>query len=167
MPQPKLDTPGYPSRGDKLFGQGRIDPYESRKKLPDPTRCPQCRALYLKGRWTWEIPGEPVYEGLCPACRRINDRVAAGIINIRGDFYEAHRDEVIHLVENLERLEKERRPMERLMGITNTESNLRVETTGVHLAQRIGRALESAYQGDLELDFLKGQYKVRVNWQRS
>jgi len=43
---------------------------------------------------------------------------------------------------------------------------LRVETTGVHLARRIGDALEDSYQGELELDYLKGQNKVRVSWQR-
>jgi hypothetical protein len=56
--------------------------------------------------------------------------------------------------------------MERLMGTAKVDNKLRVETTGVHLAQRIGKALQSAYQGDLEIEFLKGQYKVRVHWRR-
>lgn len=158
--------PSTPSRGDKMFSQGRIDSYERRKKLPDPTRCPSCSALYIKGRWTWEIADQPANEELCPACLRIKEGVPAGILTLSGKFFEEHREEVENLINNQEKLEKERHPLERLMAIKQEDGSLRVETTGIHLARRIGDALHDAYQGDLDLEYLDGQRKVRVNWSR-
>jgi len=163
----RLDTPKFPSREDKMYSQGREDPYISRKKLPDPTRCLVCGAVYTKGRWTWnELDGEAAEE-LCPADQRIKDKVPAGIVTIKGEFFEAHRDEIVSLVQNQEKLEKERHPLERLIGFKKDGKGLRVETTGMHMARRVGDALEGAYQGDLEIDYLKGQYKVRVSWERN
>ncbi len=159
------NLPQMPSRG-KMYSDGRIDPYESRQKLPDPTRCPQCKAVFLKGRWTWEIAPDPVNEDMCPACKRTNDRVPAGIVQISGGFYQEHKDEIEALINNQERLEKERHPLERLMSVTPNEEGLRVETTGHHMARRIGDALNNAYQGFLELDYLKNEEKVRINWTR-
>ena len=159
-------TPKNPSRADKMFSQGRIDPYERKKKLPDPTRCPSCGALYVEGRWTWRKANQKVQEELCPACLRIKDRVPAGVLHLSGTFFEAHRAEIENLVNNQEKLEKERHPLERLMGMKVEDGSLRIETTGIHLARRIGDALNNAYQGKMDLEYLEGQRKVRVNWER-
>lgn len=162
----QLDTPKTPSREDKMYSQGRKDPYQARKKVPDPARCPQCGVFFLKGRWTWKSTYKDAAEVLCPACQRINDRVPAGIVEMSGPFFMEHRDEVEHLIKNRETLEKERHPLERLMKIKSSQKSMRVETTGIHLARRIGDALKDAYQGELEIEYLKGQEKVRINWQR-
>jgi hypothetical protein len=159
-------TPKNPSRADKMYSQGRIDPYERKKKLPDPTRCPRCGALYIQGRWTWQIAGQSVNEELCPACLRINDKVPAGVLHLSGVFFEEHREEIENLINNQEKLEKERHPLERLMGMRYEDNKLRVETTGIHVARRIGDALNNAYQGKLDLEYLQGQRKVRVSWER-
>ena len=83
-----------------------------------------------------------------------------------GPFFNEHLDEIEHLIKNTEKLEKERHPLERLMTLKKQDGNLRVETTGIHLARRIGDALHDSYQGELEMDYLKGQEKVRLSWQR-
>lgn len=160
-----LDTPQPPSRG-KMYSNGRIDPYESRKKLPDPTRCPECKAVFTKGRWTWEVVPDPVNDELCPACKRTKDRVAAGIVQISGAFFASRREEIENLIRNQERLEKERHPLERIMSMADSDEGLRIETTGHHMARRIGESLNNAFQGYLEVDYLKGQEKVRINWSR-
>jgi hypothetical protein len=163
----RLDTPKSPSREDKMYSQGRQDPYQSRKKLQDPTRCPVCGSVFTKGRWTWNQAADDAPEELCPADQRIKDRVPAGVVSIKGAFFDAHRDEITSLIQNQEKLEKERHPLERLMSINNAEGGgLRVETTGLHMARRLGDALKDAYQGKLDIDYLKGQEKVRINWER-
>jgi len=162
----RLDTPKFPSREDKMYSQGRQDPYLSRKKLPDPTRCPVCGAVFTGGRWTWSTADENANEELCPADQRIKDKVAAGVVTINGAFFDSHRDEIVSLIKNQEKLEKGRHPLERLMSIKPSGKGLRVETTGIHLARRLGDALEGAYQGKLEFNYLKGQEKVRVSWER-
>ncbi|HLD94261.1 MAG TPA: BCAM0308 family protein [Anaerolineales bacterium] len=162
----RLDAPKFPSREDKMYSLGREDPYQSRKKMPDPARCPVCGAIFTKGRWTWKGANKGVHEELCPADQRIKDRVPAGVVNIKGAFFEAHADEIINLIKNQEKLEKERHPLERLMAIKRPGRSLRIETTGMHMARRLGDALEAAYQGNLDIEYLKGQYKVRVRWER-
>ena len=49
------------------------DPYRLAAKPPEPTVCPECKATFTEGRWTWEkAPGDS-NEQLCPACQRIQD----------------------------------------------------------------------------------------------
>jgi hypothetical protein len=149
-----------------MYSQGRQDPYLSRRKLPNPTRCPACGAIYTQGRWTWNKVSEKVHEELCPADQRIKEKVAAGVVTIKGEFYKAHREEIVSLIHNQEKMEKERHPLERLISNKETDEGLIVETTGIHMARRLGDALEDAYQGNLDFDYLKGQERVRVNWER-
>src|SRR5262249_49738531 len=40
-------------RREQLADDPRHDSYKAKGKLPDPTRCPECSALFQKGRWTW------------------------------------------------------------------------------------------------------------------
>ena len=40
-------------RQDRLIHEWVHDPYQSKRKLPDPTVCPQCGAVFHQGRWTW------------------------------------------------------------------------------------------------------------------
>lgn len=161
------DTRPYPSREDKMYSQGRQDPYVSRKKLPDPTVCPVCGAVFTKGRWTWNSAKAGAHEELCPADQRIKDRVSAGVVTIKGAFFEAHADEIISLIKNREKMEKERHPLERIMGMKRPAQSLRIETTGIHLARRLGDALEDAFQGELEFKYLNDEEKVRVDWERN
>jgi hypothetical protein len=122
--------------------------------------------VFAKGRWTWKPADDRANEELCPACRRIKDRVPAGVIQLKGEFFHEHGDEIENLIRNQERLEKERHPLERLMALKRNGDGMRVETTGLRMARRVGDALQDAYQGDLQIDYLKGQDKVRVNWER-
>jgi hypothetical protein len=41
-----------------------------------------------------------------------------------------------------------------------------VTTTDVHLPQRIGRALERAWQGELDIQYAGDEYSVRARWRR-
>ena len=38
-------------RKEQVMQQITDDSYHSDVKLPDPTRCPECDATYLKGQW--------------------------------------------------------------------------------------------------------------------
>src|SRR5690606_6500198 len=81
------------------------------------------------------------------ACQRIAEDVPAGTISLRGDFVKQHSDELCGLIRNTEEMEKSQHPLERLMAISDDADGLTVTTTGLHLAQRIGHALEAAYDG--------------------
>lgn len=148
------------------FKDARHDPYRARRKWPDPTRCPDCHAVFTEGRWTWEEASAPVREVKCPACRRIADRVPAGEVTLEGDFYAAHRGEIMNLLRSVEARESEERPLERIMSLSTNEREATVRTTGIHLARRLGDALARAYRGALEVQYGDADHSVRVHWRR-
>jgi hypothetical protein len=87
-----------------------LDPYQRRQKLHEGTVCPQCGALYHAGRWQWGTKGEGTDQELCAACRRINDKFPAGVVTLRGDFAQEHKEEMISLARHQEAAEKKEHP---------------------------------------------------------
>jgi NMD protein affecting ribosome stability and mRNA decay len=163
----KLDRGGWrPIRRDELRPERVHDTYKSKKKLPEPTRCPDCNAVYQGGRWTWAAPPPGANEERCPACNRIHDRLPAGYVALKGEFLTQHRDEILHLVRHREAREKAEHPLERIIGIEDAEGGVLVTTTDSHLARDIGEALHSAYKGELEYHYNEGQNLLRVQWTR-
>ncbi|MCW3149377.1 BCAM0308 family protein [Stutzerimonas stutzeri] len=156
------------SISDKLIQPEHHDPYLKAWHQRSDTLCPQCGAAYQAGRWTWQglINAATAEEAVCPACQRIAEDVPAGTISLRGDFVKQHSDELCGLIRNTEEMEKSQHPLERLMAISDDADGLTVTTTGLHLAQRIGHALEAAYDGDLKIHYNNEEYYVDVHWQR-
>jgi hypothetical protein len=155
-------------RQDRLIQEKRHDTYEGREKWPEPTVCSECGAVFIEGRWTWlEPPPDKPHMIVCPACQRIRDNIPAGYLEIRGAFFEDHREELLNLIYNLESQEKGEHPMERLMDISGEEVQTLITTTGIHLPRRIGEALKHAYQGDLDFTYGDGEKSIRVTWTRA
>jgi hypothetical protein len=142
------------------------DPYQERYKPASPAVCPGCSAVFEHGRWQWLAAPAGATEHLCPACRRVKESFPAGYVTLSGRFLAEHRDELMHLVRNEEARAKQEHPLARIMQIAPQGDETLVTTTDVHLAQRIGEALRHAYQGDLDIQYAKDDYQVRVRWQR-
>jgi len=142
------------------------DPYRAAAKPPEPTRCPQCKATFNEGRWSWEKAPADSYENLCPACQRIHDHFPAGYVTIKGEFFKEHRDEIVALIENHEKSEKARRPLQRIMEMEETREGFQVTTTDSHLARGIAEALHDAYKGDVKLRYSRDENLVRAVWKR-
>lgn len=163
----KAERPGFRMlRRDELLQELVHDTYKSRKKLSEPTRCPDCGAVFQSGRWSWGGESAGAHEERCPACHRIHDRFPAGYVALQGDFFAAHREEIMNRVKNCEETEKRSHPLERLMGVEDTAEGVLVTTTGTHLARRIGDALYDAYKGSLDYHYNKEENLLRVAWQR-
>lgn len=74
-------------------------------------------------------------------------------------------------IERLLRNEAERaaedNPLARIMlWKKNGDRKLTLSTTTEHLAQRLGHALEKAYDGEVEYDFSHENKLARVTWKR-
>jgi NMD protein affecting ribosome stability and mRNA decay len=155
-----------PLRRDELRDELVHDAYKSKRKLLEPTRCPECGAVFSGGRWTWGFAPEGSHEETCPACHRMHDHFPAGYVELKGEFLAAHRDEVLQLARHREAREKAEHPLERIMNVDDVEGGVRITTTDTHLARNIGEALQSAYKGELEYRYNKEENLLRVHWTR-
>lgn len=154
-------------RSDKLIKEKRHDVYRESGKWPDPTVCTECEAYYVNGRWTWTASGEGKPNRIvCPACRRIKDRYPAGILEIGGDFFEEHREQIMNLIRNVEEQQKSEHPLERILAIADNSDGTVVTTTGVHIARRIGEALARSHKGDFSFQYGDGEKSLRGSWHR-
>ncbi len=164
-PMPGTDR-GSRKRGDRLIKERVHDPYKSKSKLPEPTICPECQAVFQEGRWTWaEIPSKANQE-LCPACQRINDRVPAGFLTLSGEFFQAHKVEIINLIRNKEESEKTHHPLKRIMAIEEQGNETVITFTEIHLPRGAGEALKGAYEGELDYQYTDEASILRVWWRR-
>lgn len=160
-----MDKGSY-ERKDRLIREKRHDAYQERNKWPEPTLCPECGALFVGGRWCWKESAEKANQALCPACRRNADNCPAGQIEIKGEFFKEHYDEVLNLIRNTERQENKRHPLERIMSIVDEGDHTLVTTTGIHIARRIGEAMSRSYKGEFSFKYAEGGKNIRVYWQR-
>ncbi|MBL29405.1 MAG: ATPase [Rhodospirillaceae bacterium] len=163
------DVPHHQPRIDRRIAEHVHDPYKTRMKLPEPTVCPGCGAVYQDGRWKW--PALPVHAGAhrepCQACRRVENNDPAGWVTISGTFVDGHRKEILGLVHHQEELEKAEHPLNRIIRVETTDKGIVVTTTDIHLPRRIGEALQSAYDGELDYQFIEETYLLRVHWSRN
>jgi len=159
------------ARGRRISGRAQNDdiedPYRMRKKLSEPTFCRQCGAVWHRGRWQWGAKPAGAESALCSACRRIEDRLPAGRVTIPRDFVTDRLVEIVGLLRNEEREEKQEHPLNRIIDIEETTDALIVHTTDIHLPRRLGEALKRAFHGELNMHFDEAGYFVRVDWSPS
>jgi NMD protein affecting ribosome stability and mRNA decay len=140
------------------------DTYKSRGKLPEPTLCPQCGAVFRKGKWTWAPRPARAHEKVCPACRRIEDKYPAGILRLTGPSLRRRRNELLSVIRRQEAEAKRNHPLCRVMGIEESADGIVVRTTDSHLPRRIGEALWHAYHGELKLHYGEDPRLIRMTW---
>lgn len=162
----KHTDPSHQPRRDRMYEEHVQDPYLARGKPPEPTACPDCGAVFHKGRWQWGEAPEKAHAHRCPACQRIHDRVPAAELILEGEFFTAHRDEITHLIRHIETKEKAEHPLERIMEERNEGGHLVISFTSQHLARGAGDAVHHAYQGKLEIRASERDGVLRVTWRR-
>jgi hypothetical protein len=162
------------AKGKKFGHVGRVeDPY-----LPEEGQeasiCTECRALYQNKRWFFDekmaahLEGsKQVREVVCPTCRKVKEDYPEGYLTLSGDFFAAHRDEVITLLKNEAGRVSSRSVLDRVMTMTEEDQGrMEVKTTTEKLAQHLGRAVYRAYKGALDFRWSGSNPLVRVYWSR-
>lgn len=164
MSHSKLPSGFHRVTHDRPVPEQAHDPYQARGKYPEPTVCPQCKAVFHEGRWRWGDAPARAHAQVCPACHRIADQLPAGFVSLSGPFLQAHRAEILSLVRHQEQRARQDHPLQRIIGIEEQAENVLVTTTDIHLARALGEALRSAYQGELEFHYNPEDYLLRVHW---
>lgn len=165
-PSPETPPGGVTRHNRRTFDDLRHDPYQARAKYREPTACGGCGIVFQDGRWQRGSAPAACVRSLCPACMRVRDRLPAGRVLLEGEFFAAHREEVLNLVRHEAEREHADHPLARIMAILPEGERTAVTTTDIHLPQRIGEALRSAYQGELDVAYGRDEYSVRVVWRR-
>ncbi|HEY3489936.1 MAG TPA: BCAM0308 family protein [Candidatus Deferrimicrobiaceae bacterium] len=149
------------------------DPYMPRKAAPALGVCPGCNAVREGHRWTLDprkarmlMKEEGVDRHHCPACRKIADGFPFGLVSLEGGFLAFHHDEILCIVRNEEKRAMSTNPMARIMSLTEVGGRVEIATTDEKLAQRIGREVHKACQGDLEYTWSDYTKLLRVRWIR-
>lgn len=155
-----------PVSREQLFQELVHDSYKAGRKLPEPTCCPDCGAVFQNGRWIWGTLPATAHAARCPACHRIHDKFPAGFVTLKGAFLEEHRDEILQLMRNHEAKEKAEHPLQRIMAIVAGADGVTITTTDAHLARDLAQALHHAYKGELEFHYNKEDNLVRAAWSR-
>ncbi len=161
-------------KGKKFGHPGRTDdPYQPAEGQ-EASLCTGCGALYQSKRWFFDeklaarlATSAKVREVLCPACRKVKDKYAEGILTLSGEFFKDHKDEIVTLLENEAARVGKRSVDGRIIQMTPEGKNkMVVETTTEKLAQHLGRAVYKAYKGELDFRWSSMNKFVRVYWSR-
>jgi NMD protein affecting ribosome stability and mRNA decay len=168
----KADHKSQPSRIRRNVQQYG-DPYLPKLNHGETAVCSRCHAIYQRRHWFFDddmfqrsLKQAQTQQVTCPACRKIEDDYPEGEVLLRGAFLQTHHNEIINLVSNEEGRAKGLNPLERIVRMTEGDGTLRITTTNEKLAQRIGRALQKAYQGDVQYKWSEDTKYVRVEWTR-
>ncbi len=150
------------------------DAYYNRSHPQDGASCKQCHALFHHKHWSFvdsQTQGTTSDKSqgtvLCPACAKIADKHASGVVTLRGEFLSQHREEILNLIHNEERRAMGLNPLERIIEIAALSDGFQVTTTHEKLAQRIGRSLHKAFSGQVAYRWMPQDKMARVDWSRN
>ncbi|MBI3048104.1 MAG: ATPase [Acidobacteria bacterium] len=157
----------------------RVDHDGGRHRPPrapaEPAVCPGCGAVYVRRRWS-RAPvarlqaarlAAPVTVRICAACRRRQSGIPHGYLHVDGDFFAAHRGEIEPLLRNEVERARADNPLHQILAWSDLEGGgLLIATATEHLAQRLGHALEKAYDGRVRYGFSHENKLAHVWWRR-
>ena len=158
----------------------RVDHEAGRHRGPraphEPMLCAGCGAIYVKRRWSHTPAAQlladartrgPLQVRICPACRRSRTGVPHGFVHVDGDFVHTHETDITNLLRGEERRARDDNPLGRVLHLgPDGTGGLLVTTTTEHLAIRLGRALESAFDGRLLFGIAHETKLAHVWWHR-
>ncbi len=172
-----MKTAGRGERGYKLTYKKKTatsDMYLPRGAARQESVCEGCHSVYRNKRWYADAE---LYESLksrgaagtvCPACLKIRDNFPGGIVTLKGDYVVSHRHGLLNLIRNEEERARLINPLERVMSIREDGfGKLIISTTNEKLAQRLGRAIRKAFQGEVSYNWSHDNKLVRVDWERA
>lgn len=151
--------------------------HRTRRAPKEPAVCVSCRSVYSGRRWrTAGLEGEldgvaigqSVRKTICPACIQTGAGAPSGYLYVEGAFVAEHTNEIKQLLNNEAERASEDNPLGRIVTwqLRSSDSML-LTTTTEHLAQRLGHALNKAYDGRVEYDFSHENKLARVTWRRN
>lgn len=99
-------------------------------------------------------------------CERVVDHFPAGCVELGGEFFAAHRQDILQRILRCGESEAVRHPAERIKRMAAQGGRVEVWTSHARLAKRIGDFLEEQLGGQLSCHFERAPEVLRVAWRR-
>jgi NMD protein affecting ribosome stability and mRNA decay len=135
--------------------------------------CPSCYAVCRDGKWTFDeeareraMKKERWEKVLCPGCERVARGKVDGVVYLRGDFLQSHREEAKNLIRSVTEKKLQKNIAARIYHIEERKNEIIIETTDRTLAERLGKEFEKAYSGHLDIQWQHHSDFARVYWTR-
>ena len=170
---------GSRTHGVGVLREERHDAYRPAGKPAEGTECPQCHAHVRRGAWRWTdmtpeaapnapvVPATAPVQQRCPACERQRVHDPAAVLTLNGRYVAERLEPLRALIRHEAQHESMEHPLERIMAIEPLPGGgLMISTTGPHLAQAIAHAVQRAHKGELRIQHLQGEARMRVHWHR-
>jgi hypothetical protein len=167
----KYTNQTFTKRVDHEAGKHRTE-----RASVEPMVCEMCGNVYADRRWSKPDPGRqddkhhhfrPAQMTVCPACQAQRDQTPSGYVHLDGAFLKPNREEIESLLRNEAARAEEDNPLARIIGWEkDRRGRVTVTTTTEHLAQRLGHALEKAFNGEVRYDFSHENKLAHVYWRR-
>jgi len=161
------------------YGEGKrgrvktsTDPYIDEAGMPEPASCDSCGAVYLNKRWYVNMEAAPLTQSeikhttTCPGCRKVKEGYAEGFVELSGGYLWQHEEEIRNIIKNEVQKAKDKNPLEKIIFIKREGDSLLIETTEEKLAEHLGRAINNAHQGELQVTWTEDHSRCRVSWNR-
>lgn len=155
-------------RSDLTYPETRTRAHED---VPGTLYCPRCHAISTEKRW---FLNEDLYQKLkadpqaqaviCPGCDAVERQLYDGEVLLRSPVLKANKEVALNLIHNEEARMREDNPLVRLASVEDRGDEIYILTINQSLAQRIGKAFQSAFHGKLEIQNLPGEQFSRVRW---
>lgn len=85
---------------------------------------------------------------------------------MRGSYLWNHEEEIRNILHNALARFAARNPLERVISMHSGMDGMIIETTDSKLAEQLGRALQRAHSGELQIDWQGAPVVCRVHWER-
>ncbi len=135
--------------------------------------CPSCYAVCVDQKWDFDedarakaMKGNGWQKQLCPGCERVAKGQVDGVVYLRGDFLNTHREEAKNLIRSVAQKKLHKNIAARIYHIEENKDEIVIETTDRVLAERLGKEFEKAYSGHLDIQWQHHSDFARVYWTR-
>ena len=166
-------------RNTKVTVDRRVEPHEGDHRPPrppaEPALCPGCGAVYVNKHWAHGIdphafttnPDAPVAVRICASCHQRRAGMPHGYVHIDGEYFPAHRVEIESLLHHeIDHARTDGAMNQVLEWEDDGTGGLLITTASELLAQRLGHALEKAYDGEVHYGFSHENKLAHVWWHR-
>lgn len=145
-------------------------PVSGEYTYPEPAVCVGCGAVYTRKTWRSSAPRRLLafLEGAgrvsCPACRQVREGRGYGQVQLRGEWLQAHEEEVRRRISAVESRARHTQPERRLVTMAKRSDGLELTTTSQKLAHRVTRELQKAFGGTSTYSWSDRDGSLRATW---